>query len=171
MDEEVEEEEILSFLSESMDEKDKSDELIEELSTPAKTLQNPVSSINYDSSQNKLPLIKKQGPQVKMALFKNDSHNDPLGKRIEYTAANEEDRVDKLLEEFVRNNKVKVPINRISANKYMFGMRMINASIINGVLMVRVGGGFMSMTQFVDKHSAKEILQIKVKMAKEKKKL
>ena len=62
MDEVVEEEAILSFLSESMDEKDKSDELIEELSTPAKTLQNPVSSINYDPSQNKLPLIKKQGP-------------------------------------------------------------------------------------------------------------
>ena len=50
MDEVVEEEAILSFLSESMDEKDKSDELIEELSTPAKTMQNPISSINYDSS-------------------------------------------------------------------------------------------------------------------------
>jgi Growth-Arrest-Specific Protein 2 Domain len=91
--------------------------------------------------------------------------------RITYVALNEEDRVDKLLEEFVRTHKVKVPINRIGVNKYLFGMRLINAIIINGVLMVRVGGGFMSMTDFVEKHSPKEILQIKVKMAKEKKKL
>jgi len=37
--------------------------------------------------------------------------------------------------------------------------------------MVRVGGGYMSIEEFVEKYTHKEILNIKVKMAKEKKKL
>ena len=37
--------------------------------------------------------------------------------------------------------------------------------------MVRVGGGFMTMEEFIDKHSEKEIFSLKLKMAKEKKKL
>lgn len=37
--------------------------------------------------------------------------------------------------------------------------------------MVRVGGGFMTMEEFVDKHSAKEIFQLKVRMARDKKKM
>lgn len=37
--------------------------------------------------------------------------------------------------------------------------------------MVRVGGGFMTIEEFVDKHSNKEILNLKLKMTKERKKL
>ena len=37
--------------------------------------------------------------------------------------------------------------------------------------MIRVGGGFMGIEEFVDKHSQKEILALKLKMAKERKKL
>lgn len=78
--------------------------------------------------------------------------------------------IDEMLENFVKNNKVKVPINRIDKSKYLFGMKFINAQIINGILMVRVGGGFMTMLDFVEKHSYKEMLSLRVKMAKEKKK-
>ncbi len=66
---------------------------------------------------------------------------------------------------------MKVPINRIDQSKYLFGTKVISAQIINGVLMVRVGGGFMSIEEFVDKHMNKEILSLKLKMAKERKKL
>ncbi len=37
--------------------------------------------------------------------------------------------------------------------------------------MVRVGGGFMTIEEFIDKHSAKEIMNLKLRMAKEKKTL
>jgi hypothetical protein len=37
--------------------------------------------------------------------------------------------------------------------------------------MVRVGGGFMSIEEFVNKHSSKEIFKLRGQMAKEKKKL
>lgn len=39
------------------------------------------------------------------------------------------------------------------------------------MLMVRVGGGFMAMEEFVDKHSNIEIKHLTSRMAKEKKKL
>ena len=76
-----------------------------------------------------------------------------------------------MLEDFVKNFKVKVQINRIDHHKYLFGLKLIHAKIINGILMVRVGGGYMTIEEFVEKYSHKEILNIKVKMAKEKKKL
>ena len=76
-----------------------------------------------------------------------------------------------MLENFIKNHKVKVPISRIDPSKYLFGTKVICAQIINGVLMVRVGGGFMTMEEFLDKHSTKEILALKLRMAKERKKL
>jgi hypothetical protein len=83
----------------------------------------------------------------------------------------DDDVVDKMLEDFVEKHSVKVPINRIDQSKYLFGTKVISAQIINGVLMVRVGGGFMNIEEFVDKHSTKEILSLKLKMTKERKKL
>ena len=71
----------------------------------------------------------------------------------------------------MKNHRVKVPINRIDKSKYLFGNKLINAKIVNGKLMVRVGGGFMIIDEFVELHSEKEIFKLRVKMAKEKKKL
>jgi hypothetical protein len=76
-----------------------------------------------------------------------------------------------MLEKFIETHKVQVPINRVGPSKYLFGTKIISAQIINGVLMVRVGGGFMSIEEFVEKHQNKEILQLKLKMTKERKKL
>ena len=64
-----------------------------------------------------------------------------------------------------------MPIQRIDKSKYLFGAKLISAQIINGILMVRVGGGFMNIEEFVEIHSDKEIMKLRVKMAKEKKKL
>ncbi len=99
------------------------------------------------------------------------SPNDFFTTRVTYTAQVEGDKIDEMIEAFVRDFKVKLPINRIENSKYLFGMKLFNAKIINGILMVRVGGGYMTMEEFVEKNSNKEILNIRVKMAKEKKKL
>lgn len=76
-----------------------------------------------------------------------------------------------MLENIVATCGVKVPINRIDPSKYLFGTKVISAQIINGVLMVRVGGGFMTIEEFFNKHSNKEILNLRLKMTKERKKL
>ena len=43
--------------------------------------------------------------------------------------------------------------------------------IRNGVLMIRVGGGFMTISEFVDKHAEKELNSLKIRVKKEKKQL
>eukprot|EP00456_Euglypha_rotunda_P033172 TRINITY_DN25736_c0_g1_i1.p1 TRINITY_DN25736_c0_g1~~TRINITY_DN25736_c0_g1_i1.p1 ORF type:complete len:120 (-),score=27.94 TRINITY_DN25736_c0_g1_i1:12-371(-) len=39
---------------------------------------------------------------------------------------------------------------------YTFGMRTINVVVLDGSLMVRVGGGFVTMDTFVDKYGRAE---------------
>ena len=99
------------------------------------------------------------------------SGQDPFSKDFFYNSVVDNDQIDKMLEEFIKHHRVKVPIHRIDQSKYLFGMKVINAMIINGMLKVRVGGGFMTMEEFVDKHSETEICKLRNKMASEKMKL
>lgn len=43
---------------------------------------------------------------------------------------------------------------------------MLSARILNGELQVRVGGGYMTIKEFVDKHSELETQRLKLKMSK-----
>lgn len=95
---------------------------------------------------------------------------DPFSRDINYKCV-EGDKIDELLEQFCRTNKVKIPIHRIDESRYLFGTKIINIQIINGQLMVRVGGGFMELENYIDKNSSKEIFKLRVKMANEKKKM
>ena len=75
--------------------------------------------------------------------------------------------MDKKLEMYLNNNAIQVPFKRLESQQYLFGTKKINVVIRNGVLMVRVGGGFMSIQEFVDKHSEKEMQSLKIKVKKE----
>lgn len=79
------------------------------------------------------------------------------------------DRIDKLLEKYVNSHNVYIPIKRLEERQYLFGTKKVTAQIINGALMIRVGGGYMTIEEFVDKHVEKEITNLKVRMKKEKK--
>ena len=105
-----------------------------------------------------------------VTLRESNAAYDPFKDAIKYKSV-DDDVVDKLLEDYVTNNKVNIPINRIDPSNYLFGTRVISAKIINGVLMIRVGGGFMGIEEFVGTHQQKEILQLRLKMTKERKKL
>ena len=94
---------------------------------------------------------------------------DPFSKEIYYKCV-EGDKIDELLEQYCKTHKVKIPI-RIDESRYLFGTKVINIQIINGQLMVRVGGGFMDLEAYIEKHSSKEIFKFRVKMAQEKKKM
>lgn len=72
------------------------------------------------------------------------------------------DAIDKLLEEYASKNQLRVPIIRIDHSKYLFGTKVIVADIHSEVgLTVRVGGGFMTMREFVTKHQEREIAKLK----------
>ena len=44
----------------------------------------------------------------------------------------------------------KVLVTRLAAGSYMFGQKKIMAKIINGKLVIRVGGGYMSADEFIE---------------------
>ena len=58
-------------------------------------------------------------------------------------------------------NRAQIDLNvvRISAGKYLFGSRNIICKIVNGKLLVRVGGGYMSADEFVDQYGQIEMLK------------
>jgi hypothetical protein len=41
-------------------------------------------------------------------------------------------------------------VKRLGPGKYLFGTKNIMAQIINGKLVIRVGGGYMSADEFIE---------------------
>lgn len=59
------------------------------------------------------------------------------------------DDIDKMLAEMLARLGCTVPINRLGGGYYMFGSKKIFCKIINGKLVVRVGGGYMGIEEFI----------------------
>jgi len=62
--------------------------------------------------------------------------------------------------EALNRANLNLPVKRISVGKYMFGSRQIMIKIINGKLVVRVGGGYMSVDEFIDQYGKIELLKL-----------
>jgi hypothetical protein len=58
------------------------------------------------------------------------------------------DDVDRMIFEFVEKKGSGIRFEKVSPNNYTFGTKKIYAKITNGVLLVRVGGGFMDIESF-----------------------
>ena len=56
--------------------------------------------------------------------------------------------------------EIAVPIRRIGEGFYLFGTRKIFAKVLNNKLVVRVGGEFMSFSEFIDCHALIELKKI-----------
>ena len=68
---------------------------------------------------------RKKGETLTLKEAKPPAY-DPFKDAIKYKSV-DDDIVDKLLENYVTNNKVNVPINRIDPSKYLFGTKVISA--------------------------------------------
>ena len=76
------------------------------------------------------------------------------------------DRVDEMIADFLDHNEWPVPVSKISEGYYMFGTRKIYAKIMNDQLVVRVGGGYMSISEFIEAYGQTEYDKIEAKRAK-----
>ena len=56
--------------------------------------------------------------------------------------------------------EITLPIRRLQDGFYLFGTRKIFAKVLNQKLVVRVGGGYMSFTEFIDAYSMIELKKI-----------
>lgn len=74
--------------------------------------------------------------------------------------AHQGDQVDELLAKYINSMEISVPIRRLGGGFYLFGTRKIYAKVMNMKLVVRVGGGFMNFTEFIDTYALVELKKI-----------
>ncbi|CAI2385648.1 unnamed protein product [Moneuplotes crassus] len=82
-------------------------------------------------------------------------------KEVRYVAA-KGDEIDMLIADALNNQGVDVPLTRLGGGFYLFGTKKIFAKILNGRLVVRVGGGYMVIDEFLATYTDSE----KIKMNK-----
>jgi hypothetical protein len=67
------------------------------------------------------------------------------------------DLIDEMLGEWLNMHGCPIPIRKLGGGFYMFGTRKIFAKIINGKLVIRVGGGYMAIDEFVKHYGQQEL--------------
>ena len=77
------------------------------------------------------------------------------------------DAVDELMAAKLREHDCEVPCTRLGGGFYLFGTRKIYCKIMNGKLVVRVGGGYMSIDEFLLTNTSHELCRIQFTMEKE----
>ena len=70
------------------------------------------------------------------------------------------DVVDEMFAGYLNKAKVDVEVQRTSAGNYLFGTKKIIAKIINGKLVIRVGGGYMNAEEFIEQYGAIEVMKM-----------
>lgn len=59
------------------------------------------------------------------------------------------DLVDELIAKYINDMQCPLPVKRLGDGYYLFGTKKIYAKIMNGKLVIRVGGGYMSIEEFI----------------------
>lgn len=65
--------------------------------------------------------------------------------------------LDELLGNYINETGCPVPIQRLGNGFYMFGSRKIFAKVLNGRLVIRVGGGYMVIEEFISAYAEQEM--------------
>lgn len=53
-----------------------------------------------------------------------------------------------------------MPIKKLGNGYYIFGTRKIYAKILNGKLVIRVGGGYMIIEEFINTYAEQELTKL-----------
>lgn len=59
------------------------------------------------------------------------------------------DPVDELMAKHINECAFYVPVERLAEGHYMMGAKKVYAKILNGKLIIRVGGGYMNIDEFL----------------------
>lgn len=87
-----------------------------------------------------------------------------LKARIAVYVPVKDDPIDKHLADYINNypdrSKLKIMFMRESEGVYEFGSRRIAVNIAKGKIEIRVGGGFLSIDEFLDQYTPIELQKI-----------
>ena len=70
------------------------------------------------------------------------------------------DLVDELMAKYLNDMNCPLPVKRIGDGYYMFGTKKIFAKIMQGKLVIRVGGGYMSVEEFIRTYADFEVQKV-----------
>lgn len=101
--------------------------------------------------------------RLKIAL--KDLNKKPV-QHIQYIVTPGDD-VDAILADKLREFGIAIPLTRLGGGFYLFGTKKIFAKIMNGKLVVRVGGGYMIIDEFLATYSDMELIRINKMMENE----
>jgi chromosome segregation ATPase len=94
--------------------------------------------------------------RVVLASQKQGEGSDGKSSQIIYTADGSSD-VDKMFALYINAQRCPVKLKKIGNGQYIFGTKKIFAKIQNGKLVIRVGGGFMMIEDFLTTYTAQEL--------------
>ena len=87
-----------------------------------------------------------------------------LKARVAIYVPIQSDPVDLKMAEFINNypdrNKLKIMFMREQSGVYSFGSKKVTVSVEKNKIQIRVGGGFLSIDEFLDQHTPVELEKI-----------
>lgn len=105
------------------------------------------------ANNRSLDLLKN----VRDLEYENDTLKNyiiDLKARVAVYVPVRDDPVDHKVAEFINNypdrNRLKIMFMRASEGVYEFGSKRVNVRIEKGHILIRVGGGYMSIDEFLD---------------------
>ena len=114
----------------------------------------------YKSNKIALELLKRlKEAEVEIDTLKQ--YTESLKLKIPVYKPIKDDETDLILSQFVNNNanseQLSVMFLRVSEGVYSFGTRKVKMFMENNKLRVRVGGGFLSLQEFLDQYYEIEV--------------
>ena len=132
---------------------------------------NIISNLNSTVNQYKLEVqeIKKTNKalvdentslkdlidKLRAGLVKQEAENSELSEQIKHPQVKpvfkdeKLDPIDKALKEYMRETGISNPFNKICEGTYQYANKKISLSLKNGVPVIRVGGGYMFIDEFL----------------------
>ena len=81
-------------------------------------------------------------------------------KKVKAYKAVKGDPVDELMQFHLQKNNCTLKVVRTAPGKYLFGTKNIMAKVINGKLVIRVGGGYMGADEFIQQYGPMEMAKV-----------
>ena len=113
-----------------------------------------------DANTQSLDLLKN----VRQLELENDTLKNyiiELKARVAIYVPHRDDPIDLKVAEFINNypdrNKLKIMFLRESSGVYEFGSKRVNVRIEKDKILIRVGGGYMSIDEFLDQNTPVEL--------------
>ena len=114
----------------------------------------------YKANKTSLELLRQlKDAEVEIETLKN--YIIELKQRIAVYIPVKDDPIDKRLAEFINNyperQKLKIMFMRESEGVYQFGTKRVWVRVEKDKINIRVGGGFLSIDEFLDQYTPAEL--------------